>query len=90
MTWNAYATVTNADGTDPVRVTAVADPVEQPTSRPWGDAGAEVPTITSNTEGAISYVKVEMLFNEDASPVRVGDVIYVGGHFARPDPAATP
>lgn len=69
MTWSGKLRVQDvSDGPAPIDVLAAAN-VED------GDP------ITSNTEGAIVGMELKLRLNADTTNIKVGDEIYVSGHF---------
>lgn len=66
MTWHANATVQDvSDGPSPITITATAESAD----------------IGSNTEGKIQSVEIKFVLGVDAVPLKVGDNLYIGGHF---------
>jgi hypothetical protein len=92
MTWSGHFTVRSvgeqgdADGALQLAVLTASTDEKV---RPWAGhedekfAATEAPALASNTEGKLVRARLELVFEEDAPPLAVGDVVSVTGHFTK-------
>lgn len=82
MTWTGRFTVQDvSDGPAPIDVLATVEAGDT-----WEAPGSDgsthtMPSLYSNTEGKIRSVELRIVFDEDQTAIKVGDVIEVSGHF---------